>query len=123
MGQAHDFFSLLPGERQRPRGKLMNTFFFQERLKFSKKFAIFLCKEVFFGEDLSVVSLVFGLDLKQACPWPQEGLSSEGRSLILVSIFFVFLALALSLISSTSPLSVTFKKAIKLYYSTTNTQF
>ena len=48
--------------------------------------------------------LGLGLGLKHSCPWPREGLSSERLSLALASDFFVFLALASSLVSSTPPL-------------------
>ena len=48
------------------------------------------------------MSLVLGLGVKHSCPWPREGLSSEGLSL--ASDFFVSLALASSLMSSTPPL-------------------
>ena len=48
------------------------------------------------------VSLVLGFE--HSCPWPREGLSSERLSLALASDFFVSLALASSLVSSTPPL-------------------
>ena len=50
------------------------------------------------------MSLVLGLGLEHSCPWPREGLSSERLSLALPRIFFVSLALASSLVSSTPPL-------------------
>ena len=58
---------------------------------------------LFFWRTLSPVFLV--LVLEHFCPWPREGLSSEGLSLALV-FFFVFLALASSLVSSNTPLTL-----------------
>ena len=81
MGQGHDLFFRL-GTRQKPCGKILKTFFF--------------------GEHLRVVSLVLGLGLELFFPWPRESLSSKGR--FLASNFFVSLALASSLVSSTPPL-------------------
>ena len=71
--------------------------FFGDRLK------IFL--KTFFLRTLAHVSLVLGLE--HPCPWPREGLS-----LALDSDFFVSLALASSLVSSTPCLS----KALKRCY-------
>ena len=73
-------------KRQKPRGKFAKTFFLEN-----------IC---------APVSLVLGLGLEHSCPWPREGLSSEGLSLVLAlaSDFFVSLALASSLVSSTPPL-------------------
>ena len=51
-----------------------------------------------------LVSLVLGLGLEHSCPWPREGLFSERLSLALD--FFVSLALASSLVSSTPPLAM-----------------
>ena len=66
------------------------------------------CEDLFFffGEHLRFVSLVLGLGLEHSCPWPRERLSSERLSLALAlaSDFFVSLALASSLVSSTPPL-------------------
>ena len=61
-------------------------------------------KTFFFWRALALVSLVLGLE--HSCPWPRECLSSETLSLALalVSDFFVSLALASSLVSSTPPL-------------------
>ena len=42
-----------------------------------------------------LVSLVLGLGLEHSCPWPREGLSSEGLSLALASDFFCVLGLGL----------------------------
>ena len=56
----------------------------------------------FFWRTLAPLSVVLGLGLKHSCPWPREGLSSEGLSL--ASDFFVSLALVSSLVSSTPPL-------------------
>ena len=58
----------------------------------------------FFWRALALVSLVLGLGLEHSCPWPRECLSSERLSLALASNFFVSLALASSLVSSTPPL-------------------
>ena len=77
-------------------------FFFGDRLKnFCEDLFFF-----FFGEHLRFVSLVLGLGLEHSCPWPRECLSSERLSLALAlaSDFFVSLALASSLVSSTPPL-------------------
>ena len=51
------------------------------------------------------VFLVFGLGLGHSCPWPREGLSSEGLSLALASDFFCVLGLGLlpCVLDSTSP--------------------
>ena len=70
----------------------------------------------FFWRALALVSLVLGLGLEHSCPWPRECLSSERLSLALASDFFVSLALASSLVSSTPPL--TFFSSIKLLYVT-----
>ena len=76
-----------------------DLFFFWDRLK--KNF-----EDLFiFRRTLALVSLVLSLGLEHSCPWPREGLSSEGLSLALASDFFVFLALASSLVSSTPPLN------------------
>ena len=58
----------------------------------------------FFWRALALVSLVLGLGLEHSCPWPRECLSSKRLSLALASDFFVSLALASSLVSSTPPL-------------------
>ena len=58
----------------------------------------------FFWRALALVSLVLGLGLEHFCPWPRECLSSERLSLALD--FFVSLALASSLVSSTPPLII-----------------
>ena len=79
-------------------GKIfVKTFFFGDRLKS-------FCEDLFFffGAHLHFVSLVLGLGLEHSCPWPRERLSSERLSLALD--FFVSLALASSLVSSTPPL-------------------
>ena len=62
------------------------------------------CEDLFFffWRALALVSLVLGLGLEHSCPWPRECLSSERLSLALD--FFVSLALASSLVSSTPPL-------------------
>ena len=72
--------------------KFLKTFFEIAWKKFLKTF--------FFRRTLALVSLVLSLGLEHFCPWPQEGLSSEG--LFLASDFFV--SLASSLVSSTPPL-------------------
>ena len=59
---------------------------------------------LFFLENTCAVSLGLGLGLEHPCPWPRKGLSSEGLSLALD--FFMSLALASSLVSSTLPLLV-----------------
>ena len=58
----------------------------------------------FFRRTLAPVFLVLGLGLEHSCPWPREVLSSERLSL--ASVFFVSLALASSLVSSTPPLVI-----------------
>ena len=52
------------------------------------------------------MSLVLGLGLKNSCPWPREGLSSERLSLALASDFFCVLGLGLEpcVLDSTSAL-------------------
>ena len=57
-----------------------------------------------FWKTLAPVLLVLGLGLKHSCPWPREDLSWKGMSLALASGFFVSLALASNLVSSTPPL-------------------
>ena len=64
------------------------------------------CEDLFFWRAQALVSLVLGLGLEHSCPWPQESLSSERLSLALASDFFVSLALASSLVSSTLPLDL-----------------
>ena len=71
--------------------------FFRDRLK--KNF-----DHLFFWRTLALVPLVLGLGLEHICPWPREGLSSEGLSLALASDFFVLLA---SKLVSSTPLLVT----------------
>ena len=85
------------------------TFFCGDRLKnFCEDLFFF-----FFWRALALVSLVLCLGLEHSCPWPRECLSSERLSLALAlaSDFFVSLALASSLVSSTPPLQ---NKAVKL---------
>ena len=57
------------------------------------------------------MSLVLGLE--HSCPWPRECLSLERLSLALASDFFVSLALASSLVSSTPPLLFVLPVSIK----------
>ena len=57
------------------------------------------------------VSLVLGLGLEHSCPWPREGLSSEGLSL--ASDFFCVLGLEPCVLDSTSA-----KKADQIFFST-----
>ena len=71
------------------------TVFYGDRLKIFSEDLFFVCRA------LEPVSLVLGLE--HSCSWPQEGLSSLGLSLALAANFFVSLALASSLVSSTSP--------------------
>ena len=68
-------------------------------------------ENLFFWRTLASVSLVLGLGLERVCPWPwpREGLS-------LASKFFVSLALASSLVSSTPPLHTTADKKQHLHY-------
>ena len=73
-------------------------FFFGDRLKN-------VCEDFFFWKALALVSSVLGLE--HSCPWPRESLSSERQSLALASDFFVSLALASCLVSSTPPLLAT----------------
>ena len=77
-------------------------FFFRERLNIPESWRIFGAKTLFFGDQIGIVSLVLDLGLEHFCPWPREGLSSEG--LPLASDFFVFLAS--SLVYSTPPLEL-----------------
>ena len=78
---------------------------FREDLFFGGEIAwkIFV-KTFFFRRALALVSLVLSLGLEHSGPWPRECLSSERLSLALASDFFVSLALASSLVSSTPPL-------------------
>ena len=71
----------------------------------------FLWRPFFFLE--STCAWVLGLGLEHSCPWPRECLSSESCPWPWPwpRIFFVFLALASSLVSSTPPLLPT-KNAI-----------
>ena len=62
--------------------------------------------ENLFWRTLAPVSLVLCLGLEHSCPWPREGLSSERLSLAMASNFFVSLALASSLVSSTPSLCI-----------------
>ena len=73
------FFELLKFCRL-PEKKFLEGIFTGERLK---KFL-----KTFFWTTLALVSLVLGLGLEHSCPWPQEGLSSEGLSL--ASDFFLY---------------------------------
>ena len=69
-----------------------------------------LVKTFFFRRALALVSLVLGLGLEHACPWPLEGLSSERLSLALASDFFCVLGLGLepSVLDSTSDVKLFF---------------
>ena len=87
-------------------------FFVEIAWIFVKTFFFFLeiawkifVKTFFFWKALALASLVLGLE--HSCPWPRECLSSERLSLALASDFFVSLALASSLVSSTPPLLLT----------------
>ena len=84
----------------------MKTFFFFFFWKSPEK--LFVKTSFFFWRALALVSLVLGLGLEHSSPWPRECLSSERLSLALAlaSGFFVSLALASSLVSSTPPLGV-----------------
>ena len=68
--------------------KIFEDLFFGDRLK--KILKTFF----FFGEHLHL------------CPWPREGLSSEGLYWPKPRVFLVSLALASSLVSSTPPLAI-----------------
>ena len=95
-----------------PEKKFLKEFFIGERLKnFFEDVFIFpgdrlenCFEDLFFRRTLALVSLVLAFGLEHSCSWPREGLSSERRSLALASDFFVLLALASSLVSSTPPL-------------------
>ena len=88
--------------------RLKNSF---EDLFFGDRQKNFL-EDLFFWRTLAPVSLVFGLGLEHSCPWFREGLSSEGLflALALVSDFFVSLAVASTLVSSTAPQSSIYKQ-------------
>ena len=85
-------------------------FFFGDRLKNFREDLFFFF--FFFLEStcalcpwsLALASSISVLGLEHFCPWPRECLSSERLSLALASDFFVSLALASSLVSSTPPL-------------------
>ena len=68
----------------------------------------------FFGEHFGVVFLVLGF--KHFCPWPREGLSTEGVSLTLASDFFCVLSLGLepSVLDSTS---VDYHSILEIFHS------
>ena len=90
-------------------------FFCGDRLKiffFWRSPEKLLWRPFFFGEhlrlcpwSLALASSIPVLGLKHSCPWPRECLPSERLSL--ASDFFVSLALASSLVSSTLPLAYT----------------
>ena len=80
---------------------LNEDLFFGDHLFVAKNLRPFWAKTFFLFEEYFCV-VFSGLGLEHSCPWLQEGLSSEGLSL--ASDFFVFLALASSLVSSTPPL-------------------
>ena len=63
----------------------------------------------FFWRTLEPVSLVLSLGLEHSCPWPPDGLSSEGLSLALASDFFCVLGLGLEpyVLDSTSGKEIT----------------
>ena len=79
------------------------TALFFELLKFFEHLFFLISPENFtFWRTLAPVSLVLDLVLEHSCPCPREGLSLE--ELPLASDFFVSLAEASSLVSSTAPL-------------------
>ena len=61
-------------------------------------------EDLFFWRTLAPVSFVLGLGLKQSCPWPREGLSSEGLLFASASHFLCVLGLGLKpcVLNSTS---------------------
>ena len=69
------FFEWLKLCRSAENFFLDRFFFFEDRLKH-------FFEDLFFLRMLACVSLVLGLE--HSCPWPREGLSSEGLSLALV---------------------------------------
>ena len=88
---------------------------------FGKRFFVEIARKMFvktfFGSALALVSLVLGLGLEHSWPWPRECLSLERLSLALASDFFVSLALASSLVSSTPPLGYTVLVKYQLFFS------
>ena len=95
------------------------TFFSGDRLKnfgedvFFLEIAwkIFMPTFFCFWGALALVSLVLGLGLEHSCPWPREGLSSEGLSLSLASDFFFVLDLGLEpcVLHSTSVVLIVYR--------------
>ena len=87
--------------------KIFEDPFFGDHLK--QTFFLFC-----FLRTLAPVSLVFGRGLEHSCPWPRKGLSSEGLSLALASVFCCALGLGLEpcVLDSTSDYYV--KKSQKL---------
>ena len=88
--------------------KILKTFSWRTH-EISVKFTKCWSKDLFFFRLL--LRCVLGVGLEHSCPLPREGLSSVGLSLVLASDFFCVLSLALasSLMSSTSPLVNTAK--------------
>ena len=110
MGHGHDLFSLYLGKRQKPRRKFAKTFwrtpdfFAQNRRLLARRLFFWRSeknfrKPFFFGEHLRLVSLsILILGFERVCsrevgpwPWPR--------------IFFVLLALASKVVSSTPPVA------------------
>ena len=101
---------------KRLKNFLENVFLWRSLEKFLRRPFFFF----FFWRALAPVSLVLGLGLEHSYPWPRECLSSERLSLALASDFFVSLALASSLVSSTPPLTIIFssyKERFKISHS------
>ena len=74
----------------------------------------FLWRPFFFFWENTCACLL-GLGFEHFCPWPRKCLSSERLSLALASDFFVSLALASSLVSSTPPLIVTLVSSVQKF--------
>ena len=103
MGLGHEQYCFVLEHAKELAKKKIEDLSLWKTLGLCEKFAKFLSEDFFFvGEHFRVVSLVLGLE--HSCPWPREGLSSEGVSLALTSDFFA--SLASSLVSSTTPMTV-----------------
>ena len=108
MGQVHEQCCfVLEHARKLPKNFFQDLFL--ENAWILRKICEFLSENLFcfFWEHCRVVSLGLGLNLEHSYPWPQEGLSLKSVSVALASDFFVSLAWASSLVSSTPPLVLT----------------
>ena len=92
MDHCHNLFFFIL-EIARNLVEIYEDLFFWKMPEISRKIAIYLGEDLFFGKNLRAVSLVLGLE--HSCPWLRKGLSSESQSLTLAPDYFVFLVLGL----------------------------